>query len=711
MAGVSTSVSVTDNMSAVFQAMTASINACLGTFIDMQSATTEGLSPAQVENMTACMVDLNVAAHQFEESLNDAGDEQEQLNRHMASGVSNADSLLSKVIGIASAYASWQAVEKVIEIADGMNQTTARIDLMNDGMQTTEETMHMIYQAAEDARGSYTEMATVVAKLGNNAKDAFSGTQEIVNFAELVQKQFVIAGASTNETKNAMLQLTQALGSGVLRGDELNSIFEQAPNIIQTIADYLEVPIGQIREMASDGEITADIVKNAMFSAADEINAKFDSMPTTWEQVGQSMQNQAMITFQPILNMISQMTQMEEFQTVVSGITSGFASLSSMAMPFLNAMINGGAWIVNNWSAIEPVLVGVGAALLAYIGYQAISKALDSESLVMRAAVTVATLAHGAALVVAGLATGNMTLAQTGLNMALNACPIILIVTLIGLLIMWIYNWVQSVGGLKIAWLIVVDKVMYGWDLLKLGFSIGVHAIQNGIDNITLKFAYMKAALGSAVGNTKVAVLTGIQNMVNGAIGLINEFIAMLKKIPGVSIDAITYTATFATDAAAEEAAKQASAYADIAQQEAEAFANKQARAAADIALADAAGTAHQSRLAEIAQAQAEAFAEAQGTEVNDGTQDSLDNLADYSAVTASNTGAVADSLEVAEDNLAWMKDIAEREIIDRTVFRDIKVDMGGVQNVVNTETDLNKVTQYLVETIEEQMAVSAEGV
>lgn len=709
MAGVSTSVSVNDNMSAAFGNMANAINVCLGAFLDMQMATNEGFNTQQIEAARGAMLDVQTAAGQLESEIQDAEEQQQRFNQTASQGTVAMDGMLKKAMGIVAAYASWQAVEKVTETADALTNATARIDMMNDGAHTTEEVMQRIYQSAQNARGSYMDMANVVAKLGNNAKEAFSSTDEIINFAELVQKQFTIAGASTQEASNAMMQLTQGLGSGVLRGDELNSIFEQAPNLIQTIADYMGVSVGEIRELASEGQITADIVKNAMFASADEINAKFAEMPTTWAQVGQSIKNQALVTFQPVLEMIGQITQMEEFNTVVSGIANGFATLSEVAMPFLNAMIEGGAWIVNNWSAIEPVLVGAGAALLAYIGYQAISKALDAEGAIMKAVHTGAVVAHGLALVVAGVATGNMALAQTGLNMAMNACPILLIVTLIGLIIMWIYKWVQSVGGLKIAWLIVVDKVMYGWDLLKLGFSVGVHAVQNGIDNMALKFAYMKVAFSTAVGNTKVAVLTGIQNMVNGAIGLINDFIAMLNKIPGVSIDAITYTATFATDAAAEEAAKQASAYADLANQEAAVYANKQARWAQDVGLAKEAKLAHDGRLAEIAQAQAEAFADAQGAET-DSTQDALENLGEYSAATADNTGAVADSLEVTEDNMAWMKDIAEREVIDRTVFRDIKVDMGGVNNTVNNMTDLNGIGQYLADTIQEQMLVSAEG-
>ena len=172
------------------------------------------------------------------------------------------------------AFVSIQSVGKALNISDELVQTTSRLNMMNDGLQSTQELVNMVYAAAQDARGSFSEMADVVARFGNNAGDAFGSSEEVVAFADLIQKQMTIAGASTQEASNAMLQLSQALGSGVLRGDELNSIFEQAPNLIQSIADYLDVPIGKIREMAADGELSADVVKAAI------LQVRMKSMPS-----------------------------------------------------------------------------------------------------------------------------------------------------------------------------------------------------------------------------------------------------------------------------------------------------------------------------------------------------------------------------------------------------------------------------------------------
>ena len=249
--------------------------------------------------------------------------------------------------------------------------------MMNDGVQTTAELVNMVYAAAQDARGSFSQMADVVARFGNNAKDAFSSSEEVVAFADLIQKQMTIAGASTQEAANAELQLSQALGSGVLRGDELNSIFEQAPNLIQNIADYLDVPIGKIREMAADGELSADVVKAAIFSAADDINSKFNEMPMTWGQIWQSMQNTALIAFQPVLQRLNDLANSEAFQTFIQGAIEAMATLANILLNVFDLAVSIGTFIGDNWSIIAPIVYGIVAALTAYIAISAIVAAIN----------------------------------------------------------------------------------------------------------------------------------------------------------------------------------------------------------------------------------------------------------------------------------------------------------------------------------------------
>ena len=242
---------------------------------------------------------------------------------------------------------------------------------MNDGLQTTDELMEILFKSAQRSRGGYFDTANAVAQLGNNAGDAFANTKEIVHFSELLNKQFVIAGTEQQGIAAATLQLTQAMGMGVLRGEELNSILEQAPNIVQVIADYMEVPKGEIKELASEGMITADVVKNAMFAATDNINEKFESMPMTFAQVGESIKNNALVAFQPILDRLNEIANSERFQTMVQVIISTISIVASVLVEVFDFIAMGINWVANifieYWDIIAPLLMALGTILLAQI--------------------------------------------------------------------------------------------------------------------------------------------------------------------------------------------------------------------------------------------------------------------------------------------------------------------------------------------------------
>lgn len=247
----------TDEANAELEQLRSQLDAALHAQDDLNAA----LQDMDVSAANTAYLRLSQTIGNTERYIRDNIDEQGQFNQAIQEGASQADKLTDTIKGVVAAYASIQSVGKALDISDQLTLTTSRLDMMNDGVQDTSDLVKMVYAAAQDARGSFSDMADVVARFGNNAKDAFSSSAEVVAFADLVQKQMTIAGASTQEASNAMLQLSQALGSGVLRGDELNSIFEQSPNLIQTIADYLDVPIGQIREMAADGELSAGVVE------------------------------------------------------------------------------------------------------------------------------------------------------------------------------------------------------------------------------------------------------------------------------------------------------------------------------------------------------------------------------------------------------------------------------------------------------------------
>lgn len=704
--GISTSVSVRDNMSAVFGNMTTAINICLGAFTDLGDATSSGLDTASINQAREALHNMEVAAGQLGQQLDGAGNEQQQLNQQIAHGTSAADGLLKKVMGIVSAYMSFRAVGAIVETADEMTNITARINNMKSETESTAEVINKIYQSAQDARGLYSDMASMVAKLGNNARDAFSSTDEIIAFGNLVQKQFVVAGASTAEAKNAMLQLTQALGSGVLRGDELNSIFEQAPNLIQNIADYMGEPIGKIREMAKDGEITADIVKNAIFSATDEINSDFMSMPMTWAQVGTSIKNQALMTFQPVLQMISDITKNQSFQTLVSGIVNGFAMIAAIATPIISLMVNGAALIIDNWSWIGPIVGGVAGIMLVYLAAtKGVALAQAGLSMIMGAFQAVQTFVSIGWGVLTG-STAAASAAQFTYNSALMACPLTWILILIIAVIAAVYGIVAA-----------INKVT-GSTISATGVIVGaVSAVGAAIWNIILGVVNAVVGIGVELYNLIATFANFFANVFNDPVGaIINLFAGLFDFILGVVESAAklidTVLGSDLSSAVAGFRDTVATATSDlIGEQKVVMEKVTQSEVIAKMGL-DRIG---------YQEAYEWGYGKGQGIEssvseffdsnLDDiANSDILETLGDYSAATADNTGKVADSLEVTEDNLVWLKDIAEREIIDRTVFRDIKVDMGGVNNVVNNNADLDSIGQYLCDTISEQMAIGAEG-
>lgn len=519
----------------------------------------------------------------------------QQQAQNEAKGVANAWGSVKKYIGSALAAIS---VQKIIDLADTMTTTRARIDLMNDGLQTTDELQSMIMASANRSRAAYQTTADAVSKMGIMAKDAFGNNAELIQFTELINKQFTIAGTSAAGVDAAMLQLTQAMSSGVLRGEELNSIFEQAPTIIQTIADYLGVPIGQIRAMAAEGQITSTIVKNAMLSSADEINAKFNAMPMTFAQVWTLAKNIALEAFGPVIQAIGA----------------------------------GAQWIYENWSTIAPIFWGLAGAAIAY------AVALGIQ--------TAATwIANGAA---------------KAFFVTLLSNPLFWIALAVGVVIAALYKMIQAVGGVKNAWEICKAALVVAWTALKVAFFAVYNWIANLIDKLKLCWQKAGVAIANFMGDMKVSVLTILQNMINGAIGIINDFISLLNKIPGVNIDLIEQV-TFATTAAAEnEAAKQARADA-LNQYEADIKAAQAERdatySAAKQELADATA-----KLSETyANARAEAAQANSYAVVSDWNTDQYDvgNVDSVGSV-----GSIESDVNIADEDLKFLRDVAEMRYI-----------------------------------------------
>ena len=279
---------------------------------------------AQQRSLSAAQQMAAAAAEAAADAKEDATAATKSLSDAQTAAQNVTTSLTGAVVRLAASYLSIQGLKKAVDLSDTLVSSRARLDRMNDGLQTTKELEDMVYAASMRSRGDFMDTMGLVSQLGTMAGDAFNSSREIVQFAEQLNKQLALSGASGASAQAAILQLEQGLASGVLRGDELNSVMEQAPALAKSIAEYLGVGVGQLREMGSQGQITADIVKNALFSAAEETNAEFAKTPMTWTQVWTAASNMAIRAMDPLL-----------------------------------AAIN---WVANNIQTIGPIVLSLGTA-------------------------------------------------------------------------------------------------------------------------------------------------------------------------------------------------------------------------------------------------------------------------------------------------------------------------------------------------------------
>lgn len=680
--------------------------------IQEQNSLNQAMQNMDVSAANDAYLRLSQTVGNTERYIRDNVDEQGRFNQEISAGTQQANELTNTIKRAVAAYISIQSVGKALNISDELVQTTSRLNMMNDGVQTTAELVNMVYAAAQDARGSFGQMADVVARFGNNAKDAFSSSEEVVAFADLIQKQMTIAGASTQEAANAELQLSQALGSGVLRGDELNSIFEQAPNLIQNIADYLDVPIGKIREMAADGELSADVVKAAIFSAADDINSKFNEMPMTWGQIWQSMQNTALIAFQPVLQRLNDLANSEAFQTFIQGAIEAMATLANILLNVFEVAASVGAFIGDNWSIIAPIIYGVIAALGAYLAIMGIVNAITAISAAIDAT-------KAAADALAAGQTFLWTVQQYGLNAALAACPITWIIVLIIALIAIIFavcNAIAKMTGIANS----------GFGVITGGVNVVIQFFKNlglTVANIALGIGNAIAALASnmmtAFHNAICSVQSWFYNLLSTALSVIEGICSALNKLPFVEFD-YSGISSAADDYAAKasEAAGNKEDYQSISDAFNEGFTTFDAFQDGWASDAFNAGAAWGDGIADKVSnfSLSDVFGQTDIPNVGDytsgfndaiansGVGDSIGNIDD-------NTGKIKDSLDVTEEDLKYLRDIAEQEAINRFTTAEINVDMSGMQNTVNSGDDIDGFMTKLTDSVNEAVDNMTEGV
>ena len=668
MATIRSQMVLNDQVTGVLKNITRALDITLHSFEQMQDASANAVDVRLLNQARAGLGEVNLAVREMEENYRRAAQQEQQvtrnirqstqaeqqLNASIRGGNDALDDMVGKAKNLAATIGASVGLKKLIELSDQMTSTTARLNFIVDDGGSVEALEAKIMASAQRSRAAYLDTASAIASMGANAGAAFSSNDELIAFMEQVNKQFVIGGASAQGQAAAMLQLTQAMAAGALRGEELNSILENAPGIARAIEQYMGIAEGSIKSYAEKGAVSATVVKNALLSIADETNAKFNGMAMTWGQVWTQMGNIALKVTQPLLTAIN--------------------------------------WLANNLSVIGPILLGLGTAFLVF------------------QIATVATAAYHAVVnllsIGFGVLTGNTAAASAAVftfNSALLASPITWIIMLIAVVIGLLYGVVAIIN--KVTGSSISATELICGAIAVAGAFIGNTVI--GLLNALIQYIWaIFVAPFLGIVEWILNVCNGGFNSFGGAVAnLIGQIIGWflnLGKVVTTIIDAI-----FGTNWTAGLESLQSSVTAWGKNENA-------------ITLDKNAPTIDYRFEYGDAWAAGNDFGKGIDAKIGgmfnmgglgDTSGFDLGDIAAYTGETADNTGKTADALAVTEEQLEYLRDIAERDAINRFTTAEVKIDMTGMTNRIDGSADLDGVISQLTEGFTEALVTAAEGV
>ena len=720
-------------MTPAFTSMNRAMNIVINSFEKLQLQSGNAVDTSAFQTAREELAKMEVAMDGVENQIKQAMIQQRNFNNEVQKSGSASDKLISKAKTLVGAYLGFQSIKGIAQISDQMSQINAKIAMINKGQQTNAGLQEMIFQSAQRSRGEYMNMANLVSRIGMNAKDAFKTNEEMVAFAETLNKKFIIAGASQEEIASATLQLTQGLGSGVLRGEELNAVFEAAPNVIQTIADYLDVPIGQIREMASDGELTADVVKNAMLSSVEETNKQFEKMPKTWGQIFTIFKNDAIRAFEPVLLKINDLANSSVVNTLVNGVVDGMYMISSVAVFVIDLLESGADIVAQNWGWIGPIFNGVAialgiaaAAVVTYYTALGVMKGVELVSASIGWLHNTMLVAKQGQLWNVITATISYQAAQWGVNTAVLAFVAIFIAVIATIYLgVWAMNTFAgtsiSATGIVAGAFAVLGQFLFNmfaflWNIFAsvAEFFVNVwnhpiYAVKRLFGNLVNNVLDMAISFTEGWDSAATSLANMFINAVNIAIGALNGLIELLNKIPGVEIGTVGKIETVGSVTGSLKNMKKG-------------INNWVGDEPEDY------WTAPKMEMGSLGEAWSAGYAWGEGIEkgisnlfggnkgnASDHITDALNaaglgDMASDGKDTAGNTAKMAKELTATSEDLKYLRDIAEQETINRFTTAEIKIDMTNHNNI-NSDMDIDGVVNKLTEKVEEELLSTAEGV
>ncbi|HBF0969372.1 TPA: tape measure protein [Clostridioides difficile] len=796
MATIQTSIKIFDGMTPAFRNMTNSINTTINSLERLQGRLNNPLNAGNIQASQQSLNNIESILTRIEQKIGRNTNEQENFNNKIRQGSEAGSLLVSKLKSIAGIYIGIKGIDSITKVADTIASTKARLNLMNDGLQTTDQLNKMIYLSAQSARASYADTAAQIAKLGILAGDAFGSSAEVIKFTELMNKAFVIGGTSANEASAAMYQLTQAMGAGKLQGDEFRSIMENAPLLATKIADAMGKTKDQLKELSSSGAITADVIRNALFKASDEIEKKFASMAITFSQALTMMKNDAYMIFSETLSKISGALQSVRFSEIVVSMRNVMIAISSNIYDTLNIIknilnsdffsdfvsnvtlgailiINGLGWVTNatlnvanvfaqNWSIIAPIIYGVIAAIAIYKGVLLASTIATTVASFVNSLYAVAAYKSCAALAaqefaifgkisaqtMEALVTAQATAAQWDFNAALLSCPIFWIIAGIIAFVVVVFVAVAAVNkfsgtsltvlgaivGAVFAAVAFIQNIMI-WlfnrcvdvnEGIANGWNQCVYLMKQAIAKGVIFIIEKMASLNDAVNNAGNALGKAFIDGANIAIRGVNKLIDLINKIPGINIGKVgeaTFTPVKADNSYIKQQIDSLNKWVGDAPEKIKLDRMGYKDIGAEFQKGNALGTKWQNAITDKFKdtfdinKMLEDAKKKLGLDDLWNKQNPLNNLGGFGGDlgknvkdTAGNTAKMAKTMDKSQEDLKYLRDIAEQETINRFTGVNIKIDMNNTNNI-SKDTDVDGIVNVLTEKLNDAMIVSAEGI
>jgi len=715
MSGISTEIIMIDNMSPILNSIMTSLNSVNTAFQSVHNTVDTDMDSRGFDSVRDSIESTTAAASMLENQMADAMRntdtsqavrEQERLRREMESMQrplqDNEEAQRGFNREVENGQRQANNLRRIITSVVGAFSVRAGIGWLRESMNITNENIRLEQQLANvmSNRGAtYEEFVRIqerAAKIQADTNDMISATTMMGAANELSRHV-----GSVEAIEIMMGSLADfASGAGNIFGATAQDMAAYAEYFTQAMAGnyrMLERRAGiYLTDIQKDVIKYGDDMQRALM-IQDIVNQSWAGLAEQMSQTPEGMRTGMINAFNDIRNSIGAQlmpVMMTLFATIRTNMPMIEQAIQAL-IPIIQMIINLGMQIIS-------LIVSIGNFANTHLG--------GIENLIW--AILIGVTALKAGMFAWQIATLGVAAAKVVLKKALISTGIGALVVLIGYIILAIYNWIQSIGGLEVAWLYAVHGIMTAWDVVKIGFFTGVHFVMDLWDRMALGMQSAGTAIANFMGDMRTNVLTTLQNMVNGAIDIINRLINAVSNLPMVSIDTIDRI-TFAVGAEMENYAARNARNAALDGYRSQVESAIAERAAMREQMILDAQAARADRLNEI-QALRDAAAYGAGDYAystasflqHNFTGDGLEDIARDIADIAANTGTMAN---ISGENLKYWRDIAERDNINRFTTAKVNLRIAGIHNTVNHQMDLDGVVDYITEGLEEALEVTAE--